>query len=483
MAISDIDLKPTAEMASNAERGLALREKHGKGGTAVGVARARDIKNRANLSPETVKRMHSFFSRHEGNQKGGEDDAGYIAWLLWGGDAGKSWSARKAEQIDKATSARFSHDIALPKVKRRLNIDEATAALAQMGYRIGNVRYDPAAGSVYRVTQPNGTTVDMTAAKLADFIYQKANHMMNAKKARMSQVSQMLDMLESQANDQPDLAKKNIQKMVDHVAHEGTSEEFKRLMRIAERLGLRGLMSRDGAKAKFGLVEIEAVQKRMRGIQAKIKAAEQALRDETKQGNFRNGASTCDSIANLYKEMKSAYLAYEDAFRSSRTGAKAKFAWTQQDTQIYQIMLQKALDLEKKVDEAVSTRWRPGSSAERSRELQNLQHYTVPSIVELLRGAWLKVDRQMLSDAILKYNKTESKLRALMSRDGAKAKFEKSDDYARILMQPVNSANCGRMTKTADDAISWAKSIGDEDLLELAEVVRNSCRRLRARGN
>lgn len=103
-AAEDLDLRPTAEMAANAERGLALREEHGNGGTAVGVARARDIKNRANLSPDTVKRMHSFFSRHEGNQTGGEDDAGYIAWLLWGGDAGKAWAARKAAQINKDTN-------------------------------------------------------------------------------------------------------------------------------------------------------------------------------------------------------------------------------------------------------------------------------------------------------------------------------------------------------------------------------------------
>ena len=113
---AEIDLKPTSEMATNAERGLALREKHGKGGTAVGVARARDIKNRANLSPETVKRMHAFFSRHEGNQKGGEDDAGYIAWLLWGGDAGKAWAARKVEQIDKTTNRRTNMRFAKPKL-------------------------------------------------------------------------------------------------------------------------------------------------------------------------------------------------------------------------------------------------------------------------------------------------------------------------------------------------------------------------------
>ena len=38
---------PTDSMASNARRGLALRKEYGRGGTAVGVARARDIANKA----------------------------------------------------------------------------------------------------------------------------------------------------------------------------------------------------------------------------------------------------------------------------------------------------------------------------------------------------------------------------------------------------------------------------------------------------
>jgi hypothetical protein len=103
--MADIDLTPTEEMASNAARGLELREKHGRGGTAVGVARARDIKNRKNLSPDTVRRMHSFFSRHAGNETGGEDDAGYISFLLWGGAAGRSWAKRKSAQLDKDENA------------------------------------------------------------------------------------------------------------------------------------------------------------------------------------------------------------------------------------------------------------------------------------------------------------------------------------------------------------------------------------------
>lgn len=114
----EIDLKPTDEMAANAERGLALREKHGRGGTEVGVARARDIKNRANLSPDTVRRMHSYFARHEVDKKGegwGKDSAGYIAWLLWGGDAGKAWADRKSKELDrkedKTVNSKASHTV------------------------------------------------------------------------------------------------------------------------------------------------------------------------------------------------------------------------------------------------------------------------------------------------------------------------------------------------------------------------------------
>ena len=95
--MADVDLTPTAEMARNAARGLELRREHGRGGTEVGVARARDISNGKTLSPETVRRMHAFFSRHAKNKAGGEDDAGYIAWMLWGGDEGRDWASRKVD--------------------------------------------------------------------------------------------------------------------------------------------------------------------------------------------------------------------------------------------------------------------------------------------------------------------------------------------------------------------------------------------------
>ena len=103
-----INFKPTAALAVEAEKGLKWRDEFNRGGTEVGVARARDLKNRTNLSPQTVRRMHSYFSRHEVDKQGqgfkpGEDgypSAGRIAWALWGGDAGQSWAAARVAQMD-----------------------------------------------------------------------------------------------------------------------------------------------------------------------------------------------------------------------------------------------------------------------------------------------------------------------------------------------------------------------------------------------
>jgi len=116
--------KPSKGMVEEVLKGLKWREEHNRGGTAVGVARARDISNGKNLSDDTVKRMHSYFSRHEVDKKGqgfqqGEDgfpSAGRIAWALWGGDAGQTWAAAKTksmaakEAASKQKEMKFSRD-------------------------------------------------------------------------------------------------------------------------------------------------------------------------------------------------------------------------------------------------------------------------------------------------------------------------------------------------------------------------------------
>jgi len=107
-ALSDINTKPTEAMAEQAKQGLAMRKEFNRGGTAVGVARANQLVARERLSISTVKRMFSFFSRHEVDKQGegfrqGEDgypSAGLIAWKLWGGDSGFSWAKKVRKQIE-----------------------------------------------------------------------------------------------------------------------------------------------------------------------------------------------------------------------------------------------------------------------------------------------------------------------------------------------------------------------------------------------
>ncbi len=47
MADADIDLTPTKAIADNAEKGLRLRADFGRGGTSVGVGRARQLASRS----------------------------------------------------------------------------------------------------------------------------------------------------------------------------------------------------------------------------------------------------------------------------------------------------------------------------------------------------------------------------------------------------------------------------------------------------
>jgi uncharacterized protein YifE (UPF0438 family) len=102
---------------ANARRGLELRKKFGRGGTAVGIARARDIANGSALSLSTIKRMNSFFARHEVDKKGkdwnnsAKPSNGKIAWLLWGGDSGWAWAKkiiRQEESKEKSTMANLT---------------------------------------------------------------------------------------------------------------------------------------------------------------------------------------------------------------------------------------------------------------------------------------------------------------------------------------------------------------------------------------
>lgn len=110
---SNINFKPTQSMANAAKRALKLRDEQppsNKGMTRVGLERANQLINMETLSPTTVKRMFSFFSRHEvdknatGFRQGeeGYPSKGLQAWLGWGGDPGFAWARKIVNQMEAA---------------------------------------------------------------------------------------------------------------------------------------------------------------------------------------------------------------------------------------------------------------------------------------------------------------------------------------------------------------------------------------------
>lgn len=103
-----IDFTPPQGVRDAAIRALKKRSEQPpskRGMTAVGIARARDLSNGVSLSPETIKRMVAYFTRHEVDKQGStweEYGKGRQAWDGWGGDAGFTWSKKILAQMERA---------------------------------------------------------------------------------------------------------------------------------------------------------------------------------------------------------------------------------------------------------------------------------------------------------------------------------------------------------------------------------------------
>ena len=159
--------KPTSGMASAAKRALKWKEEGKPGGTLVGLARANQLKDRDPLTASTVLRMFSFFSRHEVDKRAtgfnsGEEgfpSKGRVAWDLWGGDGGYSWSTAKRNQIMREREGKALHLVKLsekgivPKMARMVaaqvienyanqNISEELEAFGQFMYHAELLRND-----------------------------------------------------------------------------------------------------------------------------------------------------------------------------------------------------------------------------------------------------------------------------------------------------------------------------------------------------
>ena len=92
----------------NAKRALDYAEKNGWGscGTPVGKQRANQLAKGEPISVDTIKRMYSFLSRHEGDLISSTaygDGCGKLMYDAWGGKAGLGWSRNKLRTLGLLT--------------------------------------------------------------------------------------------------------------------------------------------------------------------------------------------------------------------------------------------------------------------------------------------------------------------------------------------------------------------------------------------
>lgn len=143
-----INFKPPSGVRAEAQKGLDWRSEFGRGGTGVGIARARDLSNGVTISPETARRMKAFFDRHQSDRNAegwspgekGFPSNGRIAHALWGGDAGYGWSRKLVKQMNAADER--SHEVMQVETRSLCATDDESFPLLAIERRCCEERAD-----------------------------------------------------------------------------------------------------------------------------------------------------------------------------------------------------------------------------------------------------------------------------------------------------------------------------------------------------
>lgn len=154
MAYKNIDFVPPKAVQQNAAKALDIRASKPasqRGMTSVGIARARDLSNGRPVSPDTIKRMVAYFSRHEVDKQGSswsEQGKGFQAWYGWGGDEGFVWAKRILEQMQKQDQKNMVATTASAGVFIKPNVDVTGSVYKVHNMAVsGSSAYNPVARS------------------------------------------------------------------------------------------------------------------------------------------------------------------------------------------------------------------------------------------------------------------------------------------------------------------------------------------------
>jgi hypothetical protein len=103
-ASSTINFTPPKAVREACKRGLALKDEFGgKGLREPTVQKARDFVAGKPNDPAHARKMRAWFKRHDVDKRPGWEKPptpGYVARLLWGGDAGQKWVEQLVSRLE-----------------------------------------------------------------------------------------------------------------------------------------------------------------------------------------------------------------------------------------------------------------------------------------------------------------------------------------------------------------------------------------------
>lgn len=129
---TEIDYTPPKAVQNACKKGLALKDEYGgKGLRAPTLNWAKRFADGKSNEPAHARKMRAWFARHDVDKKDGWDKPptpGYVARLLWGGDAGQRWvnklvsQAEKADEQAKASKKRTTKKRATKKTQAKKKV-------------------------------------------------------------------------------------------------------------------------------------------------------------------------------------------------------------------------------------------------------------------------------------------------------------------------------------------------------------------------
>jgi hypothetical protein len=141
-AESDTHIPPEA-VAENAQMALEVRAEKPpsqQGMTLVGLARANQLADRRPVTVATIRRMLSYFERHEVDKEGetwDEQGKGWQAWYGWGGDEGWAWAREiiaEEDSMDETKASRRHSEADMKLIRNaRKQISGAIETLKELG--------------------------------------------------------------------------------------------------------------------------------------------------------------------------------------------------------------------------------------------------------------------------------------------------------------------------------------------------------------